>query len=94
MTRSVPISTLEQEAFESEFERVFGVPLGISLRNVASAMGVPSVEVRGVGELQDAIASRIGTGTHVIVARTVDRAAEARILRDIDDAVGAALATS
>jgi len=86
-------STLEQEAFQSEFERVFGVPLGISLRNVASAMGVPSIEVREVGELQDAIASRIGTGTHVIIARTVDRAAEARILRDIDDAVGAALAT-
>lgn len=89
-------STLEQGsgAFDSEFERVFGVPLGISLRNVASSMGVPSVEVRSLSELTDAISSRVGTGTHVIIARTVDRVTEAQLLANINRAVGTALASS
>lgn len=86
-------STLEQgdEAFEQHFERVFGVPLGIRLNELASSFGVPVTSVEDVDGLRRAIDDRLGDGMHVVVIRTCDRSLEAATLRSIHDAVRQAI---
>jgi len=61
---------------------------------VCKGLGVPSVTVQDLPSLQHEIESRVGTGVHVVIADTVSRATEADILRDIERAVGSALARS
>ena len=86
-------STLEQgdSALANHFERVFGVPLGIDLPDLASAFGVGVVSVADLESLRSAIDERLGDGVHVIVIRTCARAKEAATLSSIQDAVRQAI---
>lgn len=90
-------STLEQGASEhaETFERVFGVPLGIDLVALSTAMGIPAVAVTTAAELTEAIDDAVGTGgVRVVVARTCAREREAEILVNVQRAVGEALGSA
>ena len=84
-------SALEQGRPEhaEHFERVFGTPHGRDLRAVARAAGVPAVAVTTLARLRDELAARVrsGGGVSVVVVRVADRAAEAALLRDVQEAV-------
>jgi 2-succinyl-5-enolpyruvyl-6-hydroxy-3-cyclohexene-1-carboxylate synthase len=87
-------ASLEQgaPAFEDSFDRVFGVPLGADLAALCGAFGIPVVTVDDVDGLAQALDDALGAGgVRVIVARTVTRRDEARVLADVQAAVGAAL---
>ena len=86
-------STLEQGAgaFESHFDRVFGVPLGLRLSELASSYGVSVCEVTSGSELAEAVSERLSDGVHVVVVRTCDRTMEAETLSSVRDAVRQAI---
>ena len=87
-------STLEQgaPAFAADFERVFGTPHGGSLEALLAAPGIEVVSVDTAAELRRAL-SGDSDGVRVIVARCGTRAAEAELIREVQSAVDAALAT-
>jgi 2-succinyl-5-enolpyruvyl-6-hydroxy-3-cyclohexene-1-carboxylate synthase len=87
-------SSLEQGGpeYSAHFERVFGNPLGIDLVSLAATLGVPAVAVESATDLEAAIEDAVGTGSvRIVVARTCAREEEARVLREVQRAVGAAL---
>ena len=86
-------STLEQGAgtFEPHFDRVFGVPLGLRLSELASSYNVPVCEVTSGVELAEAVGERLSDGVHVVVVRTCDRTLEAETLSSVRDAVRQAI---
>ncbi len=82
-----------EQAGSEHFERVFGTPLGLDLAAVAKAAAVDGVavvdDVTGlVAALDDATASG---SIRVVVAKVGDRESEARLLRDVQADVSAAL---
>ncbi len=85
-------STLEQSdiRFANVFERVFGTPHGRNLVDVATALGVPAVEVATVNEL-DAQLDAPTDGIRVVVAHTGSRAIEAALLDETQQAISRAL---
>ncbi len=90
-------SSLEQGAPEhaASFERVFGVPLGIDLAALATALGFPVVVASTASELTAAIDDAVGIGgVRVVVARTCERDREAEILVNVQRAVGEALGSA
>lgn len=89
-------STLEQGAAEyaTHFERVFGVPLGIDLDQLASAYGVQVHRATDLDALRENLEAAVGNGVHVIVVRTCDRAREAQVLGEIRDAVRQAVGSA
>lgn len=90
-------SSLEQggEAHAAVFERVFGLPLGIDVAEVSTALGFPAQVVTDAGGLVRAIDDATGTGgVRVIVARTCPRAVEAAILVNVQRAIGEALGSA
>lgn len=87
-------SSLEQggPAHAEAFERVFGVPLGIDIVALATALGIPAVTTGTAAELTAAIDDAVGTGgVRVVVARTCPREREAEILVNVQRAVDTAL---
>ena len=90
-------SSLEQGGPDhaDTFERVFGVPLGIDVVALASAMGISAVAVSTAADLEAAIEDAVGTGgVRVVVARTCSRDHEAAILVNVQRAVGEALGSA
>lgn len=88
-------ASLEQgaPAFEETFDRVFGVPLGADLPALCGAFGIPVATTDSAEGLADALDDALGAGgVRVIVARTASRRDEARMLTDVQAAVGSALA--
>ena len=71
--------SLEQgaEEFSTDFERVFGTPLGVDLEGALSAPGVAVETVVDAEGLRDAL--RTGDGVRVVIARCVDRQREKEI---------------
>jgi 2-succinyl-5-enolpyruvyl-6-hydroxy-3-cyclohexene-1-carboxylate synthase len=89
-------ASLEQggPAFTETFDRVFGVPLGVDLPALCAAVGVPVALVESAEALGAALDDALGAGgVRVVVARTSARREEARVLAEVQSAVGAALAT-
>ena len=87
-------SSLEQGGPEhaEHFERVFGNPLGVDLVALSATLGVSAVAVETAEALAAAIDDAVGLGgVRVVVARTCPRGQEAQVLRDVQEAVGAAL---
>lgn len=86
-------STLEQgePAFQAHFERVFGVPLGVRIQELASAYRIRALAVDDLDSLRTAIDERLGDGVQVIVITTCERTVEADVLRSIQDAVRQAI---
>lgn len=87
-------SQLEQGApeFEDSFERVFGTPHDVDVAAVVAAHGIPVTTVESLTELLEAMQeAATGGGVRVIVVRTMPRAAEAQLLRDISTAVSTGL---
>jgi 2-succinyl-5-enolpyruvyl-6-hydroxy-3-cyclohexene-1-carboxylate synthase len=90
-------SSLEQGAPEhaAVFERVFGVPLGIDIVQLSSAMGFEAAVAATSAALAAAIDEALGLGgVRVVVARTCTREQEARILVNVQRAVGEALGSA
>lgn len=90
-------SSLEQGAPEhaASFERVFGVPLGIDIAALSTALGFPVVVAGTAGELTAAIEDAVGIGgVRIVVARTCAREREAEILVNVQRAVGEALGSA
>lgn len=90
-------SSLEQGRPEHAdgFERVFGVPLGIDLAELAHALGVPVVVAGTTAALATAIEDAVGTGgVRMVVARTCAREREAEMLVNVQRAVGEALGSA
>lgn len=90
-------SSLEQGAPEhaASFERVFGVPLGIDLAALSTALGFPVVVASTASELAAAIDDAVGLGgVRIVVARTCAREREAEILVNVQRAVGEALGSA
>ncbi len=90
-------SQLEQGApeFDGVFERVFGTPHGLDLTTLAQSLGVPAVGVSSAEALREAIDAAVDAGgLQVIVARTCSRSEEARLLTDLQRAVGQALGSA
>ena len=80
--------------FAEDFERVFGTPVQADIAAVAAAMGVPAQAVTSSQELREALGVLSpGCGVRIIVARTCDRDVEAAILRELAQAVQAAVGT-
>jgi len=78
--------------FAGTFERVFGVPLGIDLAALSTALGIDAAVAATSAELIEAIDDAVGTGgVRIVVARTCDRAHEAAVLVNVQRAVGEAL---
>jgi len=86
-------STLEQgsPSYEQHFERVFGVPLGVELVQLASSFGVSVVAVDQPEAISTCIQERLSDGVHVIVVRTCDRTHEASLWSSVQDAVRQAI---
>lgn len=90
-------SSLEQGAPEhaATFERVFGVPLGIDVAALSTALGFPVVVAATASELTAAIDDAVGIGgVRIVVARTCAREREAEILVNVQRAVGEALGSA
>ena len=89
-------STLEQgdSTYGDRFERVFGIPLGIRLEQLAQSYGVNVHEVADLVSLRERIDESLGDGVHVLVVRTCARDVEARLLDSIKDAVGQAVGSA
>lgn len=87
-------SSLEQGApdFAADFERVFGTPHGADLSTLLAAPGIEVTTVDSVTGLRSAL-ERPAEGVRVIIARCAARADEADLIRSVQSAVGAALAT-
>ena len=90
-------SSLEQGAPEhaASFERVFGVPLGIDVAALTSALGFPVATAGTAAELVAAIDEAVGLGgVRIVVARTCAREREAEVLVNVQRAVGEALGSA
>jgi 2-succinyl-5-enolpyruvyl-6-hydroxy-3-cyclohexene-1-carboxylate synthase len=90
-------SSLEQGGaqFADGFDRVFGVPLGIDIVQLAASLGVPATRVSTAQELVEAVDDAIGAGgVRIVVASTCEREREAQFLRSIQQAVGEALGSA
>ncbi|HEV8025181.1 MAG TPA: 2-succinyl-5-enolpyruvyl-6-hydroxy-3-cyclohexene-1-carboxylic-acid synthase [Candidatus Nanopelagicales bacterium] len=89
-------STLEQGApvYEQHFERVFGVPLGIRLDELAQSYGTQVHRVEDTDQLRRTVEDCLGAGVQVIVVRTSERKREAQILEGIQDAVRQAIGSA
>ena len=90
-------SSLEQGApeYAQSFERVFGVPLGVDLTQMATALGIPSRAADSAQELAAAIEDALGAGgVRLVIARTCGRDREADVLRNVQSAVGEALGSA
>lgn len=88
-------SSLEQGApeFEESFDRVFGVPLGADIGALCRALGIPVAAPDSAEGLATALDDALGAGgVRVVVVRTCSRPDEARVLAQVQAAVGAALA--
>ena len=89
-------SSLEQgeERFAPVFERVFGVASETDIAALAQSYGAETVRVTTDEELRASLESALEAGgVHVIVAVTCDRDREARMLRNVQRAIGEALAS-
>jgi 2-succinyl-5-enolpyruvyl-6-hydroxy-3-cyclohexene-1-carboxylate synthase len=89
-------SALEQgaERFAPVFERVFGVSSGTDIAALAQSYGAQTSRVSNADELRTGVEAALETGgVHVIVATTCDRDREARMLRNVQRAIGEALAS-
>ncbi|MEZ5117973.1 MAG: 2-succinyl-5-enolpyruvyl-6-hydroxy-3-cyclohexene-1-carboxylic-acid synthase [Candidatus Nanopelagicales bacterium] len=87
-------SSLEQgePQHAAVFERVFGTPHGRDLVAMARADGVPATRARGRRALVEALERAAAAGgVHVVVADVGERAAEADLLRRLQEAVSRAL---
>lgn len=86
-------STLEQGHLDHDehFERVFGVPLGVDIETFAASVGVQVDVVGDVQGLTSTLASAVGDGVRIIVAKVMDRAEEAALLETVSIAVASAL---
>ena len=72
----------------ASFERLFGTPQGRDLVAVAESAGVPAVAVTDLAGLDAAVADAANSGgVRAVVARVPDRAAEAGVLRQIQESV-------
>lgn len=72
----------------ASFERLFGTPQGRDLVAVAESAGVPAVAVTDLAGLDAAVADAVSSGgVRAVVARVPDRAAEAGVLRQIQESV-------
>ena len=81
-----------QPRFADDFERVFGTPVPVDLAGLVRSLGVPVEVVTGIDDLRAAITTAIDSGgVRVVVARTCSREIEATIVRDVQDAVAAAI---
>ena len=82
-----------EQAGVPHFERIFGTPLGLDLVAVAKAAAVDGVAVvDDVTSLVSALDDATVSGSvRVIIAKVGARAAEAALLREIQDGVSAAL---
>ena len=70
------------------FERLFGTPQGRDLVAVAESAGVPAVAVTDLAGVDAAVADAVSSGgVRAVVARVPDRAAEAGVLRQIQESV-------
>jgi 2-succinyl-5-enolpyruvyl-6-hydroxy-3-cyclohexene-1-carboxylate synthase len=89
-------SALEQgeERFAPVFERVFGVSSGADIAALAQSYGAQTSRVSNADELRAGVEAALEAGgVHVIVATTCDRDREARMLRNVQRAIGEALAS-
>jgi len=86
-------STLEQGSppYAQHFERVFGVPMGVQLAELASSFGAVVVEIEDPDSITSAIQERLSDGVHVLIVRTCERSREAEILSSVRDAVRQAI---
>jgi 2-succinyl-5-enolpyruvyl-6-hydroxy-3-cyclohexene-1-carboxylate synthase len=82
-------STLEQAAFESSFERLFGTSHGADLSLLAAALGVPYACAQTPDDLAKAMADP-GSGLRIVEVRT-DRGAQAALRTRIREAALGAL---
>jgi 2-succinyl-5-enolpyruvyl-6-hydroxy-3-cyclohexene-1-carboxylate synthase len=90
-------SSLEQgdERFASVFERVFGTASETDVAALARSYGADTVRVSTAEELRTSVDAALEAGgLHVIVAVTCDRDREARMLRNVQRAIGEALASA
>jgi len=73
------------------FEQLFGTPQPVDLHALASAHGIPAVDVERAADLPDRLAEATGPGIRMLVART-DRTANVQIHKELAEAVGGSLA--
>ncbi len=85
-------SLLEQGAddYADAFERVFGTPHGVDLAAWCGATQTPHTRTGSVAAALDAILDPRGSGIRVVELRT-DRAAVARVRRDLRESIRAAV---
>lgn len=83
---------LPQAAHAPSFERLFVMPHGRDLTALADFHGISSFESDSTSAIVDAVASSLEAGGTQLVVAKVDREAELKLRRSLDDAARSALA--